>query len=108
MRSSYRTLFFFVGSLTLGSCSKSFISSVVPANGDITSNLIFTSQVGVDNAMTGIYEIMRDYITPNGQGNMFGWKSVQLNFDMRGNDLIAQPANWYSFENNWVDDDFGR
>ncbi|MDR3717082.1 MAG: RagB/SusD family nutrient uptake outer membrane protein [Puia sp.] len=109
MRSKYKTLLFLLaGHLTLASCSKSFIDSVVPANGDITSNLIFTSQVGVDNAMTGIYEIMRDYITPNGQANMYGWKTAQLNFDMRGNDLIAQPANWYSFENNWVDDDFGR
>jgi hypothetical protein len=109
MRSKYiTTLFLLAGALCLGSCSKNFINSVVPTNGDITDNLIFTSQIGVDNAMTGIYETMRDYITPNGQANMFGWKTDQLNFDMRGNDLIAEPSNWFAFENNWVDDDFGR
>jgi hypothetical protein len=43
-----------------------------------------------------------------GQQNMYGWKTAQFNFDMRGNDLISDPANWWLYENNWSDNTYGR
>lgn len=89
-----------------GSCKKSFLEEVKPAAGTVTDDVIFSSKLGVDNAMTGIYYTMRNYAS--GQQNMYGWKTVQFNFDMRGNDLISDPANWWLYENNWTDNNYGR
>jgi starch-binding outer membrane protein, SusD/RagB family len=94
------------GVLALASCSKSFIDEVKPSDGTISNDVVFTSKVGVDNALTGIYWIMRTYSF--GQQNMYGWKTAQFNFDMRGNDLISDPSNWWLYENNWSDNGYGR
>ncbi|MBE7172330.1 MAG: RagB/SusD family nutrient uptake outer membrane protein [Williamsia sp.] len=94
------------GVLLFASCKKDFLEEVKPAAGTITEDVIFDSKLGVDNALTGIYYIMRNYVS--GQQNMYGWKTVQLNFDMRGNDLISDPSNWWLYENNWTDNTYGR
>jgi len=96
-----------VAAFVLCCCSKNFIEDIKPADGTISSALIFTSREGVENALTGIYEIIRDYIPPAGKQNMHGWKSDQLNFDIRTNELIADPANWWNYENNWSDNAYG-
>ncbi len=95
-----------VGALALSSCSKSFVDEVKPADGTIPEDAIFTSKVGVDNALTGTYYLMRNYAS--GQQNMYGIKTIQLNFDMRGNDMVADPNNWWLFENDWSDNGYGR
>jgi len=97
-----------VGMLTLASCSKNFIDGVKPTDGSLSSSIIFNSKIGVDNALTGIYELIRDYIPSTGRQNMYGWKTSQFNFDMRGDDLISDPANWWLYENNWTDNSYGR
>src|ERR1700733_11194773 len=94
------------GLLALASCSKSYLSTVQPADGSVADNIIFGSKVGADNAMTGIYYLFQRYAS--GQQNMYGLKTVQFNFDMRGNDLISDPANWWLYENNWADNTYGR
>lgn len=96
------------GVITLGSCSKGFINDVKPSDGSLSQTIIFGSKIGVDNALTGIYQIMRDYIPSGAQQNMYGWKTSQFNFDMRGNDLISDPSNWWLYENNWSDNNYGR
>jgi hypothetical protein len=90
----------------LASCSKKYLDDVVPANGDLPPQLIFVNKATVDNAMTGIYYLMQRYAL--GQQNMYGWKTAQFNFDMRGNDLISDPSNWWLYENNWSDNTYGR
>jgi hypothetical protein len=95
-----------VGVMSLASCSKTFLSEVVPANGDLDPGIIFGSKTGADNAMTGIYYLMRNYAT--GQQNMYGLKTIQFNFDIRGNDIISDPGNWWLYENNWSDNGYGR
>jgi hypothetical protein len=94
------------GTLSFASCSKKFIDEVKPADGSISNEVVFSSKIGVNNALTGIYYNIRNYVT--GQQNMYGWKTVQFNFDMRGNDLISDPGNWWLYENNWADNNYGR
>jgi hypothetical protein len=96
------------GAIILSSCSKKFLDDVKPADGSISAGLIFESKIGVDNALTGIYGLMQSYIVGGGRQNMYGLKTIQFNFDMRGNDLIADPANWWLYENDWADNAYGR
>jgi hypothetical protein len=95
-----------VSVLAFTSCSKKYLDEVTPNDGSISPNLIFVNKATVDNAMTGCYYLMQRYAL--GQQNMYGWKTAQFNFDMRGNDLISDPANWWLYENNWSDNTYGR
>lgn len=94
------------GVIMLASCSKKYIDEVKPSDGSLSENIIFGSRAGVDNALTGVYYLMRNYAS--GQQNMYGIKTIQFNFDMRGNDLVANPSNWWLYENNWSDNTYGR
>lgn len=94
-------------SLVLASCSKKYLDEPKPEDGSISPTLVFVNKATVDNAMTGIYYLMQRYVGSGAQ-NMYGWKTVQFNFDMRGNDLISDPANWWLYENNWADNNYGR
>lgn len=94
--------------VSLASCKKSFLNDVAPANGTVSEALIFNSKVGVDNAMTGIYNRLRNYQYTGSAQNMYGVKTIQFNFDMRGNDLISDASNWWLYENNWSDNNYGR
>ena len=96
------------GALGLVSCSKNYINGVKPTDGSLSSAIILNSKIGVDNALTGIYENIRDYIPSTGRQNMYGWKTSQFNFDMRANDVISDPANWWLYENAWTDNAYGR
>lgn len=93
---------------TLASCSKKFIDEVSPADGTLSNAVIFGSKIGVDNALTGIYGLFQQYINTNGRQNMYGLKTIQFTFDLRGDDLIADPSNWWTYENNWSDNTYGR
>lgn len=94
--------------LVIASCSKDYIDEVRPADGTLSDAVIFNSKIGVDNALTGIYGLFQTYIPNSGRQNMYGLKTIQFNFDMRGNDLIADPSNWWLYENNWSDNAYGR
>ena len=94
------------GVLAASSCGKKFVDEVKPADGSLTGDVIFGSKTGVDNALTGVYYLMRNYAS--GQQNMYGIKTIQFNFDLRGNDLISDPGNWWLYENNWTDNGYGR
>jgi len=96
------------GACILASCSKSYLQEVQPADGSVSNDVVFGSKAGVDNALTGIYYLFQRYVQSGAQQNMYGLKTVQFDFDLRGNDLIADPANWWSFENNWTDNTYGR
>ncbi len=90
----------------LSSCTKEYLNEPQPTDGSVSDILVFNSKVGVDNAMTGIYYTMRNW--QGSTQNMYGWKTVQLNFDMRGNDMISDASNWWLYENNWSDNGYGR
>ena len=92
----------------ISSCSKEFIEDVGPVDGSVSDIVIFDSKIGVDNALTGIYGLFQSYIPSSGRQNMYGLKTIQFNFDMRGSDLIADPSNWWLYENNWADNAYGR
>ncbi len=94
--------------LLLTGCSKKYIDQVTPADGSVSDAVIFGSKIGVDNALTGIYGLFQTYINDNGRQNMYGLKTIQFTFDLRGNDLIADPSNWWTYENNWSDNSYGR
>lgn len=97
-----------IGVASLTSCSKKYLDEVKPADGTLSDAVIFGSKIGVDNAITGIYSLFQQYIPSSGRQNMYGLKTLQFNFDMRGNDLISDPSNWWLFENNWSDNAYGR
>ena len=58
------------------SCSKSYLTTVQPADGSVSDNIIFGSKIGADNAMTGIYYLFQRYAS--GQQNMYGLKKHGL------------------------------
>src|SRR6185312_755532 len=97
-----------ISAITLASCSKKYLDDVKPADGTLSDAVIFGSKIGVDNAMTGIYYLFQQYINDNGRQNMYGLKTIQFNFDMRGDDLISDASNWWLYENNWSDNAYGR
>lgn len=92
--------------IALSSCTKEYLNEPKPADGSVSDVLVFNSKVGIDNAFTGVYYLMRNY--QGSQQNMYGWKTVEFNFDMRGNDLIGDSGNWWLYENNWSDNGYGR
>lgn len=94
--------------LTLSACTKDFLNDVTPKDGSISDDLVFNSKIGVDNAMTGIYYLLRNYQYTSSAQNMYGYKTIQFNFDMRGNDLISDSGTWWLYENNWSDNNYGR
>ncbi len=94
--------------LAFTSCSKKYLDDVTPADGSLSDAVIFGSKIGVDNALTGIYYLFQQYAPSTARQNMYGLKTIQFNFDMRGNDLIADPGSWWLFENNWSDNSYGR
>jgi SusD family. len=96
------------GLVLISSCSKDFLDEVKPADGSMSSDLIFSSKIGVENALTGIYGLLQSYVVPGGRQNMYGVKTIMFNFDIRGNDLIADPSNWWTYENDWADNTYGR
>ncbi|MEO6220480.1 MAG: RagB/SusD family nutrient uptake outer membrane protein [Ginsengibacter sp.] len=108
MKASKYIIAISISIITLTSCSKKYIDEVTPADGTLSDAVIFGSKIGVDNAMTGIYYLFQQYIPSTGRQNMYGLKTIQFNFDMRGNDLISDPSNWWLFENNWADNTYGR
>jgi len=97
-----------ISAITLAACSKKYLDEVKPADGTLSDNVIFGSKIGVDNALTGIYNLFQQYIPSTGRQNMYGLKTIQFNFDMRGDDLISDPSNWWLYENNWSDNTYGR
>src|SRR4051812_4231343 len=108
MKRSKYIIIAMAGVIGLASCSKNFINGVKPTNGDIPSDIVFTSIKGADNALTGIYQTIRDYIPASGRQNMYGWKTSQFNFDLRGDDIVSDAANWWLYENAWTDNAYGR
>ncbi|WP_176954310.1 RagB/SusD family nutrient uptake outer membrane protein [Niabella drilacis] len=83
------------------------MNEVVPSDGSLDPTVIFGSKEGVNNALVGIYGELRDYAS-GGQQNMYGIKSWQFNFEVRGNDLFSDPGNWWLYETNWSDNGYGR
>lgn len=90
------------------SCSKEFLSEPKPESGDLDASVIFGSKQGAENAMTGIYDILRYYVPSTGRQNMYGVKSIHLMFEVMGNDVIANPANWWLYEDSWSQNTYGR
>jgi starch-binding outer membrane protein, SusD/RagB family len=88
------------------SCKKSYLDEPKPANGALDAGIIFGSKIGAENAITGVYDLLRYYAS--GQQNMYGNKSIQLMFEVMGNDIIADPGNWWLYEDAWSQNTYGR
>ncbi|MFB6457627.1 RagB/SusD family nutrient uptake outer membrane protein [Chitinophaga sp. Hz27] len=97
------------------SCSKSYLNDIKAENGDLTSEILFTTKSGAVNALTGIYYILRSENyngyggDPNNSGNLTnrGLKTDQFFFDVRGNDIIP-TTSWWGNEYNWAENSYGR
>lgn len=94
--------------IALSACSKKFLNDIKPADGNLSDGAIFTSKIGVDNALTGIYFLFQQYVPDDARQNMFGLKTAQFNFDVRGNDIFSDPSNWWTYETSWTDNTYGR
>ena len=104
----YLIIIISAATLALSGCSKKYLDDIKPADGSLSDGVIFTSKTGVDNALTGIYYLFQQYVPDDARQNMFGLKTIQFNFDMRGNDLISDPSNWWTYENSWTENTYGR
>ncbi|MGJ7033401.1 RagB/SusD family nutrient uptake outer membrane protein [Niabella hirudinis] len=94
--------------ISAASCKKSFLNEVKPADGSLDPTVIFGSKAGVENALTGIYGLLREFSSSDARQNMYGVKSWQFTFELHGNDLFSDPGNWWLYESAWTDNTYGR
>lgn len=94
------------------SCSRNFLNAPKPGSGELDTKVLFTTEKGAHTALTGIYSLLRDHLNETeGQfnANNCGLKNVyDLNFDVKGNDIIADPSDWWLDEDQWLQNDYDR
>lgn len=105
--------------LVMTSCSKDFLNDPSPEDGELTSNIIFSTKAGAENAMTGIYWIFRQE-NYNGYGGENlngiealtnrGLQTTMFHFEMKGNDVLDVYAGtyWWGNEATWIDGYYTR
>lgn len=88
-----------IGVLLLGftSCSDEFLEEPKPT-GSVTDVVVYTTEAGVDAALTGMYANLRDY---RARHDTWGAKAYYLGADVMGTDLMVPDFNWYIFEHRW-------
>lgn len=92
-----------VVAIFLGGCGEKWLSGVQPEDGSLSPNIIFQSEVAVDNAMTGLYDLLKEYY--GGRTSCVGYNSYWLMYEYRGRDIQARGDNigWpYGFANSWA------
>nr|BFF38561.1 RagB/SusD family nutrient uptake outer membrane protein [Tenacibaculum mesophilum] len=81
----------------LSSCSDEFLEEPVPT-GSVTGDVAYTTEAGVNAAMTGMFNVLRDY---RARHDTWGSKAYYLGADVMGTDLTVPDFNWYIFEHRW-------
>lgn len=81
----------------LASCSDEFLDEPVPT-GSVTSEIVYTTEAGIDAAMTGMFNILRDFRASH---DTWGSKAYYFGADVMGTDLTVPDFNWYIFEHRW-------
>lgn len=85
---------FLIGSLA---CSDEFLDKPVPT-GSVTDVVVYTSESGVEAALTGLFAHLRDF---RANHDSWGAKAYYLGADVMGTDLTVPDFNWYIFEHRW-------
>lgn len=102
--------------LLTSSCSKDFLDTPTPKNGDLTDNIIFSTKAGARSALTGIYWILRSE-NMNGYGSKGagaltnrGLQTTMFHFEMKGNDLLDVHGGtyWFGNESTWIEGYYNR
>lgn len=84
----------------LVSCGDKWLEAIGPADGTIAPpEMIFESETGVNNAMTGVYELIRTYYYD--RDVTYGFKDAQLGYEYMGNDMVPHPSQWWTYEAAW-------
>ena len=88
-----------IGAFLIGfvSCSDDFLDEPKPT-GSVTDEVVYTSESGVDAALTGMYSVLRGYYAGH---DTYGAKAYYLGADVMGTDLTVPIYNWYVFEHRW-------
>lgn len=86
--------------LLLSGCGNKWLEDVTPQDGTISPEVMFSSTQGVDAAFTGAYDMIKRYSTDSRHVS-YGFKDYQLAFDYMGNDLVADPGQWWTYEAQW-------
>ncbi|RKF04501.1 SusD-like starch-binding protein associating with outer membrane [Tenacibaculum lutimaris] len=88
-----------IGALLIGftSCSNEFLDEPVPT-GSVSDKVTYTTESGVDAALTGMFAVLRDYRASH---DTWGGKAYYLGADVMGTDLMVPGFNWYIFEHRW-------
>ena len=100
-------LFFAILATGIISCnSDEFLDEPVPTD-SVTSVAVYGSKSGIESAMTGTYNVLRDYFASH---DTAGAKAYYLGCDVMGTDVTCPDFNWYIFETRWdvVDSANGR
>jgi hypothetical protein len=86
--------------------SDEFLAEPVPTD-SVTSIAVYGSKAGIESAMTGTYNVLRDYFASH---DTAGAKAYYLGADVMGTDVTCPDFNWYIFETRWdvVDSPNGR
>ncbi|MDO7170753.1 RagB/SusD family nutrient uptake outer membrane protein [Mariniflexile sp. AS56] len=109
MKINFLNKYLFIAILTAGltSCdSDEFLDGPVPTD-SVTSIAVYGSKAGIESAMTGTFNVLRDYFASHDTN---GAKAYYLGADVMGTDVTCPDFNWYIFETRWdvVDSANGR
>lgn len=89
--------------LSLSSCGDQWLGEVKPQNGTLSPNIMFSDVKAVDNVMTGMFDLLKQY--SGGRTSARGYNSYWLMYEYRGRDVQARADNigWpYGFANSWA------
>ena len=86
--------------------SEEFLSEPTPTDA-VSDAAVYGSVSGVEAAMTGTYNVLRDYYASH---DTAGSKAYYLGADVMATDVTCPDFNWYIFETRWdvVDSADGR
>lgn len=85
----------------LFSCGDKWLEDVKPQDGSLTPGIIFESEAGVNNALTGVYDLIKSY-NYQPRTDTYGFKATQTYFEYFGNDMVCMSQyGWYDDMAQW-------
>ncbi|MEG1587690.1 MAG: RagB/SusD family nutrient uptake outer membrane protein [Mucinivorans sp.] len=93
--------------LMLVGCNNKWLDGAQPQDGSLTEEIVFSSENGVQNALTGLYSMIRSYSPWAGEDNggvhnVYGYRTQIAGFDVMGNDIVIYaPYGYFTGEAVW-------
>ncbi|MEG2494096.1 MAG: RagB/SusD family nutrient uptake outer membrane protein, partial [Mucinivorans sp.] len=100
--------------LMLVGCNNKWLDGAQPQDGSLTEEIVFSSENGVQNALTGLYSMIRSYSPWAGEDNggvhnVYGYRTQIAGFDVMGNDIVIYaPYGYFTGEAVWNSPNFNK